>query len=182
MTVIRIPIKAAASDNGRPAESLSYELRRISPDDYAYVRATWREGHKSAPSCDRMPWSLYKQTIGKTIDGLVESDDVRLLGAYSSSNHVLGWIAYTPGSTVSTVHWTHTRFESDGEQMRRRGIMTQLFDAADLGRRVAYTFRSGRPRGKRDGSERLSLDELLARWMRSRGVSAAYVDIREWLR
>jgi hypothetical protein len=83
---------------------------------------------------------------------------------------------------VSAVHWVHVKHELDGERMRRRGIMTALLDAAELGTRFVYTLRARRDRATLpDGSTSKSLDESLVVALRARGVSATHVPLKEWL-
>jgi hypothetical protein len=160
----------------------SMSIRPASPDDLAYVRSTWREGHKNSPGAERMRWPEFKATVGKQIDAVLASPGVQVLAAYADNGRVIGWLAYTPGRSVSTVHWAHTRFELDGEPCRRRGVMTALLDRAELGKRFAYTFRGARRGG---GARRPGrgdpLDLTLAAWLRGRGVTAVYVPVEEFL-
>lgn len=176
-----------------PRRPLVMSIRPMAPDDLPYVRAVWKESYKDAPTVDRMPWAMYKATVGKTIDELVGRSDVNLLGGYADNGKVIGWICYSPGRSISTVHWTHTRFKLDDDKCRRRGVMTDLILAADLGKRLAYTFRGPRRRVHHGGKDRSpdavrhsgrgdTLDLSLVEWLRSRGVSAAFVPISEWLK
>lgn len=186
----------------QPANTLAVDppvlsLRSLAPDDHRYAAATWRESYKeSSPQLLRAPWAMYKATVGKQLTELVASSQT--LGAYNDDGRVIGWIAYVPGRTISTVHWCHTRFKlehPDGhdEQCRRRGVMTLLLDAAGLGKRFAYTFRGPRRtihHGSKDRSPDApkntirgdTLDVALAESLRKRGVTAAYVAYEEWIR
>ena len=174
--------------------SLVVDIRRASPDDLRYVYATWLSEYKySSGRLARAPYDMYRATVGKQLHDLVWADRTRVVAAYMPDGRIAGWLAYVPGRSVSTVHWCYTRFRLDGEKLRRRGVMAALLEAADLGSRFAYTFRGAkehRLRGKQDRAEhapRLSIrgdtsDEPIVAWLRGRGVTAAFVDIAEWLR
>lgn len=157
-------------------------IRPMHADDLPYVRSTWKEGHKDAPGAERMRWPVYKATVGKQIDAVLALPATVVLCAYADSGRVLGWLAYTPGRSISTVHWTHTRFEEAGEPCRRRGVMTALLDKAALGKRFTYTFRGAR---RNNGAKRAgrgdSLDLTIAAWLRGRGVTAVHVPVEEFL-
>lgn len=172
-------------------------LRPLAPDDRRYAAATWRESFKeSSSTLLRAPWSMYKATIGKQLGDLVTASQT--LGAYNEDGRVIGWIAYAPGRTISTVHWVHCRFKltcPDGhdEQCRRRGVMTLLLDAAELGKRFAYTHRGPRAHSHHGGKDRSldapkytirgdTLDIPIAESLRKRGVTAAFVPYEEWAR
>jgi len=155
---------------------LVIDIHGLAADDLPFVRHTWRESYKKAPKVDKLTWSLYKQTAGRIIDHLVGREDVQLLGAFGLGGRVLGWIAWTPGRAVSTVHWVYTRHELDGALLRRRGIMTDLWDAAQLGKRIVYTHKG--PKRQRS----VPMDETLVDWCRSRGVTATHVSVEEFLK
>lgn len=165
--------------------SLTISIRPLSVDDHGYARATWREGMKDAPAYERMPWSLYKQTAGATVAKLVA--DAQMLGAYVADGRILGWLCMSPGRAVNTLHWVHTRYDLDGDRCRRRGVMSALVDAAQLGRRIAYTFHGPRRRGSSHGPEGsrasgrgASLDTVLVEWLRQRGTIATHIPYSEW--
>lgn len=161
------------------APSLTISIRPMSADDHGYARATWREGMKDAPAYERMPWSLYKQTAGATVAKLVA--DEQLLGAYVPDGRIIGWLCMTPGRTVNTLHWVHTRYELDGERCRRRGVMSALVDAAQLGKRIVYTFHG--PRRRRvEAGRGPTLDVVLVDWLRDRGTVATHIPYQEWSR
>lgn len=155
---------------------LVLDLHPMTLDDRPFVRATWRESAKSSPRYDRMSWPVYKQTVGKLIDGLLDRSDVQLLGAYSPDNKILGWLAWTPGRSVSTVHFGYTRHEIDGDKLRRRGVFTALTEAANLGKRVAFTFVGP----KRQRGE--SVDVALVAWAQEHGVTAVHTPVEEFLK
>ena len=161
---------------------LVVSIRRGQDDDRRFIATSWKESHKDAPKMDRTPWPIYKQTTCKQIDALVDSTGTRLLVATVPDGRIAGWICYSPGKAISTVHWTYTRHTLDGEHLRRRGVMAALIDAAELGKRFAYTFRG--PRRRNGGSTTgrgPSLDEPIVEWLRGRGVTAVYVPLVEWL-
>lgn len=154
----------------------------IADDAQGYIRGSWAEGYKLAPRMARLPWPVYKRTVAPALAAVLERPDTELLIAERAGS-IVGWIALSRGPRVDTVHWVHTRFRvgAEGELLRRRGIMTALFDAADLHRRIAYTFRGPEPRGRDRHTNRLTADERIARWLASRGVTAAFVDIKDWI-
>jgi hypothetical protein len=180
---------AITPDLGAPAP-LSLELRIAGPDDLRYVYATWLEEYKySCPSYARAPFGMFKDTVGKQVQALVWDDATRIIAAYTGPEQkIAGWLAYMPGRTVSTVHFAYTRYKLDDDKLRRRGVMATLLDAAQLGKRFAYTHHGACKRKRRGGTEaRYSVvgppcDEPIATWLRSRGVNAAYISIEEWLR
>lgn len=151
----------------------------IKPTDEAdrpFVRSTWRESYKQSPKCDRLSWSAYKATAGRDIDVILGREDTKTLGAYDDRGHLLGWIAWTPGRSIATVHYVYTRHDLEGAKLRRRGVATALLEEAKLGTRVVYTHRgSKRQRGA-------PLDEALVAWAKQHGVTATYADVGEFLR
>lgn len=155
-------------------------IRPLKKEDVGYALFSWREGHKKSPGHDRMPWAYYKDTLGYAFEKILNDPTTRLLGAYSHEEKLLGWIATTPGKRVHTVHWVHVKHELDGKKMRRRGVMTALLDAADLGPRFIYTLRGRRL--ERDARPFRSLDETLVATLRARGVTATFVPLKEWLK
>lgn len=173
--------------------------------DLAYCRSTWAESFKHSPDAGRMSWQIYKRHVVPQLQRILYRDDTEVLAAYLGPD-IAGWIAYVPGRRVSTVHWVytrcaiwdHTRCTQDGcrvdggrlshgvrcpghfdnlEKLRRRGVMTALVDAADLGDRIVYTHRGPRP--KHRGSVRTS-DEWIVPWLRRRGINAAHMPWEEW--
>ncbi|MGN6107244.1 MAG: hypothetical protein ACTHU0_19205 [Kofleriaceae bacterium] len=163
------------------------EIREMGPDDLAFVRATWRESYKHAPVVERMPWPAYRARICPVLYSLIERHDVSLIGAYDMDNRILGWLAWSPGRSISTVHWAYTRDHMGEEKLRRRGIMTTLLDAADLGPRFLYTHKGEHRRGGGGADRRRRyfprpLDEEVVDWLRSRGQIAVHEDIHEWLK
>lgn len=169
-------------DLAAEADGTTLAIRPIAPDDLRYVASSWKESHKDAPDVERLPWPVYKLTTCKQIDALLESRTVRTLAAYAGDGRIIGWIAYTPGKAISTVHWTYTRHKLGEEKCRRRGVMTMLLEAAELGQRFAYTFRGPRRNnGARRGGRGPSLDLELVTQLRDRGVTAVFVPLQEWL-
>ncbi len=99
-------------------------VRALDAADRGYCLFTWREGHKKSPGASRVPWSYYRDTFGYAFEKVLDDPTTRLLGAYTPEGKLIGWLAMTPGKRVSAVHWIHTKWELDGEPMRRRGVMT----------------------------------------------------------
>lgn len=158
-------------------------IRPLDKADYGYVLFSWREGHKKAPSVCRMPWTYYKDTLGYAFEKLLDDPATKALGAYTHENKLAGWIVATPGKRVHTLHWVHVKYELDGKLMRRRGVMTALLEAAQLGSPFVYTLHARRDRARLpDGSMTKSLDESLVVALRGKGVTATYVPLKEWLK
>jgi hypothetical protein len=174
MTLVAQPAEVAIPE---PPE-LVVHLRKPTDDaDRGYVRRSWLESYKYAPVQHRLPWPIYKQTAGKTIDALLDRSDVELVAAYEPTGKIVGWCAWTPGRAVSTLHWIYVRQAIDDVPMRRRGVATALLEAAQLGRAVVYTFL-----GARRHRGLPSLDVPLVAWAKSRGVTATYAPVEEFLR
>lgn len=155
---------------------LALAIRPIDPEDLGYIRRTWLESYKQSPRMERLPWPIFKATSGKQIDEVLARNDVRLLGGYHPSGRVLGWCAWTPGRSVSTLHWVYVRFALGDEKTRRRHVAQHLLEAAELGKRVVYTFvGTKRQRGP-------SMDKALVDWARGKGIIATHAPIEEFLR
>lgn len=182
---------------------LVVSIRRGQHDDRRFIGQSWKESYKDAPGHRRTPWRMYNQTTAKDIYELLEKPFVELLVAQESGGRIAGWIAFTRGKSISTLHWVFTRSLLHDQTcklawsrqakdpppctctpavLRRRGVMTALLEAADLGKRFAYTFRGPRPHvgGKRGGGG-VPMDDVLVAWLRGRGVTAVYVPLVEWL-
>ena len=158
-------------------------IRPLDTEDRGYALFTWRESAKKAPGLDRVPWAYYRDAIVPAFAKILDDPTTRLLGAYTHDDKLIGWIAMTPGKRVHTVHWVHTKHELDGKRMRRRGVMMELLNAADLGSRFVYTCRAKRDRGVLpDGTATKSLDETLVHVLRAEGVTATFVPMKEWLK
>lgn len=161
-------------------------IKPIEERDRGYVLFSWREGAKRAPSLCRLPWSYFRDTFGYAFAKILDDPATRVLGAYtddSDDGKLVGWLLMSPGKRVSTVHWVHVKPELDGEPTRRRGVMTALLEAADLGASVVYTLRAKRARAALpDGSMTKSLDETLVVALRAKGLTATFVNLKEWLR
>lgn len=171
------------------SDTLTLEVRRLRSDDMAFALSTWRESfRKSSSALIRLPWPLYKQSSGRKLQDLLFSDTTLTIGAFSGENRIIGWLAYTPGKSISTVHWCYVR-----NPARRRGVMEMLVDAAELGKRFCYTHRGERQaihHGSRDRSPDAvrhvtkgpTLDLAIVEWLRTRGQTATFVDLEEWMR
>jgi len=156
------------------------DIRLLDPKDYSYARACWRESHKQAPGVDRLPWAFYKQQYGQLFEDITVVESTRMLGAYRD-NEILGWLCMTPGKRIHTLHWVHVRFkDAAGTELRRRGLMGELLDQAQLGTRFIYTLRGRRMSKNKDGFK--SLDELLVKRLADRGVIAAYEPLLQWIK
>jgi len=159
------------------------QIRLLDLTDKGYALASWRESHKAAPGVHRVPWSFYKHEYGEIFAQIINAPTTKLLGAYATNDKLLGWLAMTPGKRVHTLHWVQVKFELDGIRMRRRGIMTELLNAAELGPRFVYTLHARRDRVRLpDGSMSRSLDESLVAALQARGIVAAYTPLKEWVK
>lgn len=197
--ILRRPVAAP------PPPVLTFTPVRLA--DMARVRTAFAEGHKHAPGADRMPWRYYKRFVVPELNAALVHPDTEVLGAYvepvlGGDPDLYGWLAFARGRRVDTVHWVsvpywvpvaHTacigcttpkRHEmacplatENRIPIRRRGIMTAMFDAAGLQERLVYTFRGAKHEHRSDG---LTMDERLLPWMRARGHHVAYVKWEEW--
>lgn len=148
-------------------------IRHAHRDDageMAYISATFGEGVKeSSNRLHKMPWPDFKRLERPKLRALLDRTDTDILVA-DLGGVVAGWMAWSPGRRVDTVHWTHTRWRlGKGETLRRRGVMRSIVDAAQLKPRLVYTLRGAR-----------QSHEWIVPWLASRGVTAAYEPLKEW--
>ena len=178
----------AAAAPAPTVEPLAIDIRRPRREDLAYIRGTFHEGHKNSPDTAGMTWRHYKRFVEPALDGALQRPDTELLAAYTPiAPIIVGWIAFHRGRRVDTVHWVHARYRitlphnerhpMDGEVLRRRRIMTQLFDVAQLRDRIAYTHKGAYAKHDHDGQ---TMDERLLPWLARRGQHAAFVPMEEW--
>lgn len=141
------------------------------PGEMAYIRGSLAEGVKESSSrLHKLPWTTYKDLWRPKLDALLERADTQLIVA-DLGGVVAGWLAFSPGRRVDTVHWTHTRWRvGKGETLRKRGVMRQLVDAAQLKPRIVYTLRGAR-----------RSHEWIVPWLAGRGVTAAYEPLKDWV-
>lgn len=181
------------------AESVDHEIRIAEPDDNArpYIRKTWAESFHRAPGQSHRRFRTWKRGAFATIDRLLGDRTTRALVATSPDAFVermpgdpatrvpaiVGWIVWTPGRSVDTVHYIYVRHEAGGIEWKRRGVMTALVESAELGKRVAYTHRGEHRVGSYWNGKELprSLDEVIVDWLKGRGVTAVYEPVEEWL-
>lgn len=139
----------------------------MEPSESGYVIKSWIEtlhGHHK-----RTPWSVYKPFVMPQLRRVLQSSTV--LTAILDDGVLAGWIAFEKRPRVSALHWIHTRFTHPKSKasLRRRGIATALFEAADLGPRFVFTHRSPSP-----------IDEQLTLILSKRDVTALHVPYTEW--
>lgn len=160
---------------------LLLDIRPMKLDDLGYARWSFAEGHKGAPGTDGMSWRYYKRFIVPELDKCLSRPETMVLAAYVGAVPA-GWIAFHRGRRVSTVHWAHTRFQlgESGQALRRRGVMTTLFEAAGIGERICYTFKGAAPMHGRKGRSQATMDEKLLPWLRKRGGEPVYIPWEEW--
>ena len=152
------------------------EIATLRQEDLPYVLSSWRESHKQAPGVDHVPWVYYKAKYGAIFRELLSSPASKLLGAYGDESELLGFLVATPGRRISVLHWVQVKFkDASGQSLRRHGIMTELLAAADLGSRFIYTLKGRRERGH-------SFDETLVKTLASRGQTAVYTPLLEWVK
>lgn len=138
---------------------------RDDPGEMAYLRASFGEGYKeSSNRLHKLPWTDFKRLERPKLDAVLARGDTHLLVA-DLEGLVAGWLAWSPGRRVDTVHWVHTR-----SQVRKRRVMRSLVDAAVLKQRLVYTHRGAR-----------RSDEWIVPWLMKRGVNATYMSMKEWL-
>lgn len=162
----------------RPAPLVVTCERPRTEDDHAYIRSSWAESHKLSPANAILSWRVYKKLVKPELQAVLDRADTQLIAAYHAGT-IVGWIAFVPGRRVSTVHWVHTRWRiGEGEPLRKRGVMAELFSAAPLGSRIVYTFRGPLPAHRKHGKQ--TSDEWIVPWLARRGVTAAYLPLDEW--
>jgi len=161
-------------------DELEIRIAPVTDRDIGYCLGSWREALKTAPGNTRTPWGVFRRTVSPQLAAVLNASEVLCATARGS---IVGWIAFQRAKRVNACHWVHTRYEdASGEPLRRRGIMTALFDAADLGRSLVYTFRGGLPRHPRPEDRRVTSDEIVRRFLSRRGTTAVYVPYQEWIR
>jgi hypothetical protein len=150
-------------------------------DERAYCAGSWAESYKLSPGHQQLPWGAYKRVVVPELKQVLDSPATSILAA-RSGGQIVGWLALSRGRRIHACHWVHTRFRvgQDGEQLRRRGVMTALFEAAQLGHRFIYTHRGPVPRHGADRST--TSDEWIAKALAERGVFATFVHYQEWIR
>jgi hypothetical protein len=181
-------IAPPAPDRYRIAEGLS-------DVDRGYVVRTWTDSFHRARENYKRPIGLWKGRQRAAIDRILAMPGTRVLVARHDTARMerdgadlgpacLGWLVCTTGRGWPTVHYAFTRHALDGAEWRRRGVMAELVDAAELGARVVYTHRGEYARGSLRSRQHYprGLDEEIAAWMRARGKSVAYVPLEEWIR
>ena len=150
------------------------EIRVLDQDDLPYVLSSWRESHKAAPKVDKMLWSQYKIKFGGLFRELLTREKV--IGAYRNLE-LLGFLVTSPGKRINVLHWVQCKFQdTSGTNLRRQGVMTALLDAADLGQRFIYTLRARKEPGRK------SFDETLVAMLATRGQTAVFTDLLEWIK
>lgn len=148
------------------------EIRPLAQEDKPYALSSWRESHKQAPGASRMPWSFYKQKYGLIFRELLDRD--LTLGAYIG-DVLLGFLVASPGKRITTLHWVQVKFEVSGQAVRRRGVMTALLEAANLGDKFVYTLKGQKRKGG-------SFDETLVTTLAERGQTAVYTPLIDWIK
>jgi hypothetical protein len=176
------------------------EIRIAEPvdDDLSYIRRTWLDSfHAAKDNCEK-GIKRWKHGPLRTIVRLMEAPSTRILVARDPSSRfvregdgrdlgppVIGWLVWTPGRGISTVHYVYVRHKVNGVHWRRRGVMGLLFDAAGLldapERRIAYTHQGEYKIGSRYERRVRPLDEDVVEWLKRQGVTAVYEPIGEWL-
>lgn len=156
-------------------------IRSASANDHAYILRSWLEARRYAPGMSRMPFRVYESEYLPELEDVLGRGDTEVVVA-DSGGVIAGWLAFSRGRSVDTVHWVATRFRvgKDGPVLRRQGVMRSLLEAARLHKRLAYTFRGAYPRAKDEPRE--TSDVWITRWLASRGTHAVFVPYREWIK
>jgi len=151
--------------SGAPLAVRIRHAHRDDPGELAYIRSTFAEGYKqSSNRLDKLPWPDFKRLERPRLEAVLARSDTQLLVA-DLDGAVAGWLAWSPGRRVDTVHWTHAR-----HRLRKHGVMRSLVDAAQLKHRLVYTHR---------GAKRS--DVWIVPWLMKRGINAAFVPMKEWI-
>lgn len=162
--------------------------------DRGYVVRSWTDSFHRAKANYRQRIGAWKRGQRTAIDRILEMPGTRVLVAHHATARFvldgedrgpacLGWLVWTTGRGWPTVHYAYTRDALDGVPWQRRGVMTELVDAAELGPRIVYTHRGEYARGSLKSRQHhpRGLDEEIAAWMRGRGMAVAYVPLAEWM-
>lgn len=157
--------------SGAPLALRIRHAHRDDPGEIGYLRGSFAEGVKqSSNRLDKLPWPDFKRLERPKLDEVLGRPDTQLLVA-DLDGFVAGWLAWSPGRRVDTVHWTHTRWRvGKGEPLRKRGVMTALVDAARLKTHIEYTLRGAR-----------RSHEWIVPWLNKRGVYARFEPLQGWL-
>ena len=167
----------------------------LSDADRGYVVRTWTDSFHRAEENYELTFKLWKPYQRAAIDHVLALPMTRVLVAHHDTARatsrdgadlgpaVLGWLVWTTGRGWPTVHYAYTRHALGDVDWRRRGVMSELVDAAELGSRVVYTHKGEHARGSLRARSYYPrpLDEEVAAWARRRGMAVAYVPLEEWI-
>lgn len=151
-------------------------------DDRDYIAKSWLDSYHRARGNHRLPADAYYPRHRPTVERILAAPSTRALVALTPADRVIGWIVWTPSRYIPAVHYALVRHNLDGEEWRRRGVLTALLAAAELGDQFVYTHAGEYRRGgrwKRHHWPR-PLDEEIAAALARRGVSATFQAYREW--
>jgi hypothetical protein len=195
---IPLPYTFAPDASAMPAPPAPDRYRIVegmSEADRGYIVRTWTDSFHRARANYKLPLGVWKHRQRAAIERVLALPGTRVLVAHHSTPHVyqdgrdagpsvLGWIVWTTGQGWPTVHYAYTRHALGGVEWRRRGVLSELVEAAELGRRVVYTHRGESARGSLKARQHYprGLDEEIADWARGNGVAVAYVPLEEWIR
>jgi hypothetical protein len=169
----------------QPANTPPFTIGVSTADEWPYIATTWTDANHRSPLHWRQPYrDVYRPRMQQTINAL--ADQSRALVARLPSGRAVGWIVYSPGRSISTVHYVYARHMLEDVPWRRRGLALALIDAAELGRRFVYTHKGEWRRGGKFARGARSrwprpLDEELAEALQRRGVTAVYEPVERWL-
>jgi hypothetical protein len=182
--------------------TLPIMIRDVREADIPRARGTFSEGHKNAPANKSMPWRHYKRFVVPELDRVLRDPSTDLVGAYLNLE-LVGWIAFSRGERVDTIHWVSTSYwvpvlssactgcadahrhtgacplaRANRTELRHRGVMTALLDAVEPKERLVYTHKGALHEYRSDGK---TMDERLLPWLAARGHKIAYVPWEEWI-
>lgn len=154
-------------------------------DEWRYIASTWIDSHHRSAKYYKHPYKRsYLPLMRPIVDTLARES--KALVARNPDGRAVGWIVYTPGRSIATVHYVYARHKLDDVPWRRRGVATALLQAAELGRRFVYTFPGEYRRASMfarglDKKYPRPLDEELVDSLRRRGVTAVYEPVERWM-
>lgn len=165
----------------------------LSDLDRGYVIREWTDGVHRTRSNFKKPFRFWKPVWREQIQRVLKMPATRVLVAHHDTARVqrdgadagpacLGFLVWTTGRGWPAIHYAFTRHALDGVSWRRRGVMTELVDAAGLGKRVQFTQEGEFMRGSNRQRHPAPMHEPVVAWARRQGMSVAYVPIEEWLR
>jgi hypothetical protein len=180
---------------GEPAPDRFRIVDGLPDADRGYVIREWTDGIHATKGNHKKPFRFWKPVWREQITRVLDMPETRTLVAHHDTERLmrdgsdlgptcLGFLVWTPGNAGRgwpAIHYAFTRHSVGGVPWRRRGVLSALVDAAELGPRVQYTQHGEHRRNGRQLSP-VPMHEPIVEWLRGKGMAVAYTPIEEWLR